>query len=327
MAASTRVERTERLLNLVFCLMAARRPVTRAAIQAAVPGYESDQGDAAFERMFERDKDELRGMGIPVETVLDVNGDVEGYLISTEQYRLPPIDFTPRELAVIALAASVWDEAILAPAAITALRKIEAAGVAAPAHAGDLRMRVQVPASDPALMPMLEAVRERRMVSFDYRSASTGVTARRRVDPWGVVSTAGRWYLVGWDHDRDAERVFRLSRVAGQVRVTATPLTVERDPAVDLTALLAGGQAPDALPTAQVRVAAGQAARLRRMSTTFVDPFEAADIEIAAPSRMQLVSAILGTGAAAVVSGPDDVRAEVVEGLRAVAAVHGGARA
>ena len=182
-----RVERTERLLNLVFCLMSARRAVSRAVIQSSVPGYSADQGNAAFERMFERDKDELRQMGIPVDTVLDVNGDVEGYRIRSDTYRLAPSAFTPDELRIIALAARVWDEAILGPAATMALRKIEAAEGSAPVSAGDLRMSVQVAAKDPALLPMLRAVRERHPVTFDYTGASDDGPKRRRVDPWAVI--------------------------------------------------------------------------------------------------------------------------------------------
>lgn len=315
--------RTERLLNLVFCLMATRRAVSRAAIQASVPGYTGEQGDAAFERMFERDKDELRQMGIPVETVLDVNGDVEGYRIQAAAYRLDPIAFTADELQVLALAAQVWDEAILAPAALTALRKIEAAQGAAPVTPGDLRMSVQVHAGDQALMPLLQAVRERRTVAFTYRGAGDGSAGRRRVDPWGVISQEGRWYVVGHDHDRQAARCFRLSRIEGAVQVTASAQSVERDPDADLAALITPGD-PESPARARVEVRAGQAAQLRRLSRGEEDPFTDAVIGIEAASGMQLVSAILGAGDSARVIDPAATRDAVIAGLRAVASIHGG---
>lgn len=314
--------RTERLLNLVFCLMAARRAVSRAAIQSSVPGYAGDQGDAAFERMFERDKDELRQMGIPVETVVDANGEVEGYRIKVDAYRLDPIAFTAEELRVIALAAQVWDEAILGPVAVTALRKIEAAQGTAPVTPGDLRMSVQLAAADQALMPLLQAVRERRTVTFAYRGAADDIATRRRVDPWGVISREGRWYVVGHDHDRQAARSFRLSRIDGSVQVTATTQSVERDPELDLVALLLPGD-PDVPATARVRVHAGAAAQLRRLSVTSIGPFDEGVIDVAAPTRMQLVSAILAAGESARVEEPKAIREAVVKGLRAVAGLHG----
>ena len=95
-----RVDRTERLLNVVFCLLGASRAIPRWDIRRLVAGYDVDASDAAFERMFERDKDELRGMGIPVETVLDVNGEVEGYLIA-RQTTPEDLNFSAEELALL----------------------------------------------------------------------------------------------------------------------------------------------------------------------------------------------------------------------------------
>lgn len=316
--------RTERLLNLVFCLMAARRSVSRAAIQSSVPGYSVDQGDAAFERMFERDKDELRQMGIPVETVTDVNGEVEGYRIKAEAYRLDPIAFPPDELRVIALAAQMWDEAILGPVATTALRKIEAAQGTAPATPGDLRMSVQLAAAEPALMPLLQAVRERRAVTFAYRGAADASAGRRRVDPWGVVSREGRWYVVGHDHDRQAPRCFRLSRIEGQVQVSASEQSVERDPDLDITALVVPGD-PEAPAEATVFVRAGEGAQLRRLSRSGLSPFADGTIAVHGPSRAGLVSSILAAGEGARVEDPSDVRDAVIDGLRSVARLHGSA--
>ena len=76
-------------------------------------------------RMFERDKDELRSMGIPVDTVTDTSGEVVGYRIVEESYALQPIDFTVDERAAVAVAAQVWSRAAIAPVAGTALRKLE----------------------------------------------------------------------------------------------------------------------------------------------------------------------------------------------------------
>jgi predicted DNA-binding transcriptional regulator YafY len=316
-----RAERTERLLNLVLCLMATRRAVSRAEIHASVPGYGPVASGAAFERKFERDKDELRGMGIPIETVIDAHGDVEGYRIARDQYALPPLDFSAAELAVIALAAGVWDEAILGPSATTALRKIEAVQGQPARAVQESLVRVQVSAADAALLPLMAGLREGRVVTFDYRRSAASEVARRRVDPWGVISKDGRWYLVAFDHHRSATRVFRLSRIVGTVNVTAQPQAHPADPKVDLLSLVMQSE-PESEARARVSVQAGAGAHLRRMADDPLDPFTSGVINVTAPNHLHLVASLCSAGEHAVVEGPPEVRADVVERLQAVARRH-----
>jgi predicted DNA-binding transcriptional regulator YafY len=320
---ASRVERTERLLNLVLCLMSTSRAIPRSEIQRVVPGYAEAASDAAFERMFERDKDELRGMGVPVETVADSSGEVEGYRILAEQYALPALDFTAPELAVIALAASVWDEAILGPVATTALRKIEVGEGSSVRPAAESRVSVQVSAGDAALLPLMTALRERRTVTFNYRAAATKNDSKRRVDPWGVVSREGRWYLVAHDHDRGATRVFRLSRIAGVVTISAQSQGHPVPAGTDIRALVMSAP-PEDSARVQVRVASGAGAQLRRMSGDPLGPFEAGTIDVQAQTVTQLVANILAAGDAAEVVAPGAVRDLVIAGLKAVARSHGG---
>lgn len=314
-----RVDRTERLLNLVFCLMASRRPVTRADISSAVPGYGDAQTDAAFERMFERDKDELRAMGVPVQTVLSIDGEVEGYRILPEEYALDAPAFTGAELAVLALAASVWDEALLAPAALHAMRKIEAAqgGSATSPVAG---LRAHIGASDAALLPLMRALREARSVSFDYQPVGANVN-RRRVDPWGLVSHERHWYLGGWDLDRSAMRIFRLSRIAGPVSVTAVPVSVPRDHSVDLTAVIRGESAGELTPTL-VRVTPGRAAQLRRNGVVIEHSADGDLLRIDRLGGPRLVTMLCAAGEHVRVLEPTDIRDAVVAALERVRDAH-----
>lgn len=314
-----RVDRTERLLNLVFCLMASRRPVTRADISSAVPGYGVDQTDAAFERMFERDKDELRAMGVPVQTVVSVDGEVEGYRILPEEYALDAPAFTGAELAVLALAASVWDEALLAPAALHAMRKIEAAqgGSATSPVAG---LRAQIGATDAALLPLMRALREAKSVTFDYQPVGAAA-GRRRVDPWGLVSHERHWYLAGWDLDRAAMRVFRLSRITAPVNVTATPVSVPRDQSIDLTAVIRGEQVADLTPTL-VRVAPGRAAELRRYGTVVEQAPDGDVLRIDRLGGPRLVTMLCAAGEHVRVIEPPEVRDAVTAALRRVREAH-----
>src|ERR1700730_7541323 len=99
--------KTERLLSLVVCLLSTRRALTAAQIREAVPGY--PDSFEAFKRMFERDKEERRELGIPLETDLASPGDEDaGYRIQREAYELPEITLEPDEAAVLGLAARVW---------------------------------------------------------------------------------------------------------------------------------------------------------------------------------------------------------------------------
>lgn len=229
MSASSQVTRTERLLNLVIALLAAHTPVSRQVVQSSVAGYDPTATTTAFERMFERDKDELRSMGIPIKTVTDAHGEVLGYLIDTSEYVHRDVTFDADELMALNLAALVWDDAILSATATTAVRKLESTGTIqslAP-DAKAIPTFAHVNASDAALLPLMRAVRDRKVVRFSYRKPGADQSTRR-VDPWSLHAEDGRWYLSGWDHERTSARTFRVSRIEGSVTLTAESSTTER---------------------------------------------------------------------------------------------------
>jgi proteasome accessory factor B len=207
--------KTERLLGLVVCLLSSPRYLTAVQIRDAVPGY--PESFEAFKRMFERDKEELRELGIPLETGANSPLDDEaGYRIPRQDYVLPEIRLEPDEAAVLSLAAGVWRRAELAGAAAGALLKLRAAGVdAEETPQPGIEPRLQ--AGEAAFGPLWEAVRDRRPVRFAYRAAGRSEPQQRHLQPWGVVNRHGHWYVAGHDADRGAVRVFRLSRIEGPV--------------------------------------------------------------------------------------------------------------
>jgi proteasome accessory factor B len=213
--------KTERLLSLVVCLLSSGRFLTATQIRAAVPGY-PDSFDA-FKRMFERDKDELRELGIPLETGSNsAAGEEPGYRISRQAYVLPDIRLEPDEAAVLGLAARVWRRAELAGAAAGGLLKLRAAGIdAEETTQPGIEPRLQ--AVEAAFGSLWQAVRDRRPVTFAYRAAGRSSPQVRRLEPWGVVNRHGRWYVAGHDLDRAEPRVFRLSRIAGPVSFAGPP--------------------------------------------------------------------------------------------------------
>ena len=255
--------KTERLLGLVVCLLSTSRYLTAEQIRDAVPGY-PDQDDL-FKRMFERDKEDLRELGVPLETGVNHPFDDDpGYRIRQQAYELPELRLEADEAAVLGLAARVWRRAELAGAAAGALLKLRAAGIDANLDGGDehspvpqgIEPRLGTP--EPAFGPLWEAVRDRRPVTFSYRAAGRSDPQRRELEPWGVVNRHGRWYVAGWDRGRNATRVFRLGRIAGPVKFCGPPGRVTVPDGTDVRELVRDwDSAPAQEHTALLRVRTG----------------------------------------------------------------------
>jgi proteasome accessory factor B len=259
--------KTERLLGLVVCLLSSPRYLTAVQIRAAVPGY--PESFEAFKRMFERDKEELRELGIPLETGFNSAGEDEaGYRIPRQAYVLPEIRLEPDEAAVLSLAARVWRQAELAGAAAGALLKLRAAGVDAE-ETTETGIEPRLLAGEAAFGPLWEAVRDRRPVTFAYRAAGRSEPQQRHLQPWGVVNRHGRWYVAGHDSDRDAARVFRLSRIEGDVRFSgpAGSVAVPQGTDVRETVREWDTQPPAQQRTAVLRVRQGAGLGIRRHAT------------------------------------------------------------
>jgi proteasome accessory factor B len=261
--------KTERLLGLVVCLLSSPRYLTAVQIRAAVPGY--PESFEAFKRMFERDKEELRELGIPLETGFNSAGDDEaGYRIPRQAYVLPEIRLEPDEAAVLSLAARVWRQAELREAATGALLKLRAAGVdASGEETAQPGIEPRLLAGEAAFGPLWEAVRDRRPVTFAYRAVGRSEPQQRHLQPWGVVNRHGRWYVAGYDTDRDAARVFRLSRIEGEVRFTgpAGSVIVPEGTDVRETVREWDTQPPAQQRAAVLRVRQGAGYGIRRYAT------------------------------------------------------------
>lgn len=311
-------DRTERLVTLV-CVLRAKRPfASRAQLIESVPGYAGSASDEALEQMFERDKRELREIGIPITTMKDENETVVGYTIPRESYEMTAIAFTPAELAAINVAAQVWDKARLGSAATTALRKIET--TTDTADTPELPTLVRHRADEAAIPDLLRAAREQTVIEFDYLASGMSQSKRRRIDPWGVVLRGGHWYVVGHDHDRSAVRAFRASRIVSAVKQRKEQVTHAAPDDVDLAALVGSGLHDDDI-TARVRVRAGMGAQLRQRALAPSDPSVDAEIEVRA-DRRELLRMLCASGAGAVVLEPADLREAVSVRLRAVLDAH-----
>ncbi|BBX22603.1 hypothetical protein MTER_20140 [Mycolicibacter terrae] len=322
--------KVERLLNLVIALLSTRGYLTAEKIRATVIGYGDSPSDDAFSRMFERDKNELRDLGIPLETG-KVSGldTVEGYRINPDAYALPAIELTPDEAAAVAVAVQLWQSPELRANAQGAVGKLQAAGVEVDPDRADVL--VAPPAAlpgihraEPALGALMDAVQARQAVQFGHRPSPVAPYATRTVEPWGVVTHSGRWYLVGHDRDRDAVRTFRMSRIADDVTPIGPPGAVARPDGADLRRIVAAavGEAPSGVQ-ARIWVADDRAVALRRAGTVLGRESRAGRdgdiIGVDIGTHDRLAREIAGYGADAVVVDPPSLRDDVVARLTACA--------
>ena len=310
------MHRLERLINLVAALLHAERPLTTEELRNRLPGYAEDHG--AFRRAFERDKEALRDLGIPVvvEPVDDAaQPGVVGYRIPKEAYYLQDPGLAPDELAALHLAASAVR--LEGASGVEALWKL--GGEVAEGGPTSAAAVAALPGTA-HLAPVFAAISARRRVNFTYRGRA------RQVDPWRLSFRNGHWYLAGHDHAADEERMFRLDRLESDVQVTGDDGAFARPAA-------AGAQPPpwemggdDAL-TARLLVDAGQAA----WAASHVGP-EAVEewrpegsvvLAVRVTNRDAFRSFVLGFLDHAEVLGPPELREEMVEWLEVLARAEG----
>lgn len=324
--------KVERLVNLVIALLSTRGYITAEKIRSSVAGYSESPSLEAFSRMFERDKNELRDLGIPLEvgrvSALDAG---EGYRINRDAYSLPPVELTADEAAAVAVATQLWESPELITATQGALLKLRAAGVDVDPFDDGTPVAIASPEGVPGLRGsedvlgiLLSAIDSRQAVRFPHRPSRAEPYTMRTVEPWGVVTQKGRWYLVGHDRDRDATRTFRLSRIGVDVEPIGPAGAVTVPDGTDLRKIVAQTIAETPTGTrALVWVADGRGTALRRAGrSTGARQLGGRDgevLELEISSTDRLAREIAGYGVDAVVLEPQPLRDDVLGRLRAQA--------
>jgi predicted DNA-binding transcriptional regulator YafY len=310
METPAKLDRLERVTDLVLVLLDTRQPLTLDAIAHQVPGYPAEH--SARRQAFERDKRLLRDEGIPVLTERLPGHEQYGYQIDRESFYLPDLDLEPDEQ--IALHLAVAGVHLGDPSGRDALLKLGAAGL------GDVRpIASLVPPA--ALIELFEAVRTHAAASFAYR------TEERRVAPVGLWFRFGHWYLVAWDLDRTAVRTFRVDRIEGEVsRGTPGDALVPEGVTVDVKAALpeepwevegedrvAMRVRVDALEARRVIEEVGEDKVVHRLQDGSVD------LELGVSSFASIRFWVLGLLDHVVITEPDAFREELIAWLAAVA--------
>lgn len=200
------VDRLERLINLTAALLETERPLSRHEIQERVPGYSADPD--TFRRAFERDKDSLRSMGVPIalERIEPSNPEsLDGYLIRTEEYALPDPGLTGEELRALHIAAAAVQ--LSQSDAQTALRKLGGT------LGDDEVINLASVETEPRVASLFEAISAHCAVIFQYNGQ------QRTVEPHRLTHYRGRWYLAGFDRLRSDIRSYRVDRIEGGVKL------------------------------------------------------------------------------------------------------------
>jgi predicted DNA-binding transcriptional regulator YafY len=323
------IDRLERLINLIIALRETRRPLTAAEIRARVAGYGpryGQQDPEAFRRMFERDKADLRALGVPVETTTveplhHFGDDRVGYRIDAARYDLPAVELDPEELAALSLAVQATG---LADDVGWALRKL-AVDTGDPEAAAPIDPGLGLDLHAPHREVLMAALQSRTPVRFRYRALSAGGPSHRTglpertVEPHALVHRRGRWYMVGHDQARGARRAFRLDRIEGAVNTVGAPGAFEQPAQVGVDDVVPAA-APDAPPLAEVRAASEVAwlvaRRARGGGRPAPDGWVDYDVPVGDPDAF--VGWVLELGPDVVVTAPVELRRRIVAALDAI---------
>lgn len=334
--ARSQIPSEERVFSLVLALVASSGGLTKHELLSSVYGYADRyrQGaqPASLERQFERDKEQLRQLGIPVETIDSPgepgNNQLARYRISKAALQVPTgLAFTDRELMMLRMAVLAWREGSLTDDARRAAMKVESLG------GGRDPLSLGVSAgfgtSEPSVPALLAAIEAHQIAEFSYQLPQREVPLGRRVYPLQLHRFEGRWHLIAYDLDRDATRVFLLARISGQVVARERrPEEAARpgDAAALVERAVADMQQIQRDTQVLLRVQPGSRADARFSRDAAVFPVDDGSrvLQFGTVDLHELAALIAGYGAEAVVLDPPVLRDAVIALLRAVDTAHGG---
>ena len=302
-------QKTERLINLTMALLATKQYLTKNEIFSKVAGYEGTP--ETKERMFERDKDDLRALGIEIQ-VGSHNAyfeDEQGYRILESDYELDIGDLSPTELSYLSLASTMWRNQLFAESGALALVKIDShSGSALREDFGTSILSLEN--ETPLFAPLWEAITSHRNISFTYRSRKV---SKRTISPYGLNLWRGSWYLVGLDIDKGEMRVFKVARIASEIKFESKSAAFVVPADFDIEEHLVMLQ-PEPLTAFKARVRIGKCQSLRRQGAVVNIDGEWDRIEFTLGSDW--LERVLWFGPDLILESPTEKVAEVQEVLR-----------
>ena len=307
--------KSERLVNLTIALLATKRYLTKSEIFRTVEGYEGSP--EAMERMFERDKDDLRSLGITIElgTFDPIFEDEAGYRITPSSYQLNLGELDGTDIALLSLAATAWSGAALERESTSALIKLSSMGIDSDSEALSL-LTPQVSGTDQNFVLLTDAIVRRSEIEFEYLSADLSKQVRT-IAPYSMRGESGSWYLVGLDRAKDSVRTFRLDRIVSEVIVSKKSNTF------DIPDQLSDGIQGEAQEFALLRIRKNRGHQLRSLATVVETGEEWDEIRLPIVDSSWLLRSILWHRDDVVAVEPAALRDQVVESLKELRALHG----
>ena len=310
--------KSERLVNLTIALLATKRYLTKAEIFTKVEGYSGDS--EAKDRMFERDKDDLRSLGINIElgTFDPLFEDEAGYRISPESYALQIKDLDTVDLALLSQAALLWQEAALGESAQSGLRKLKGLGLESDLDTF-VDVSVTLRATPEQLPSLIEAVSQRTAVTFEYLDQDLKSQVRQ-VHPYRLSNSRGYWYLIGFDIDRQALRTFRVDRISSSISLQGRAGAYE----IDVDALQAEeAKFLGAMKTAHLSIRKGKAPQLRSGAVVMEKNADWDEVQLQYRSEENVIQRVLWYGTDVIVEEPLELRTAIIRRLEEAVALHG----
>ena len=310
--------KSERLVNLTIALLATKRYLTKSEIFNSVDGYEGTA--ETKERMFERDKDDLRSLGIEIEvgSFDPLFNDEAGYKIKQEKYQFELGDISSTEVSLLSLAAEAWQEASFGDVAQRALLKLRSIGI--PSDELSIPATVQkLNDGGQDLSLITQAIAQSQRLAFAYLDSSLKIKMRSVV-PIALSTRNGFWYLSGVDQKIQEIRTFRVDRINGPIAASAGPKDFQTPTGFD------SSKAPSESPTnsfALIDVRVGKAPSLRALAISTQSLGEWDQVKIPILNLDSLCSLVLWHGPDAFVQEPAELRELVIDHLEALVENHG----
>jgi len=307
--------KSERLVNLTIALLATKRYLTKSEIFRTVEGYEG--APEAMERMFERDKDDLRSLGIAIElgTFDPIFEDEAGYRITPSSYQLNLGELDGTDIALLSLAASAWSGAALERESTSALIKLASMGIDSDSEALSL-LTPQVSGTDQNFTLITDAIIRRSVIEFEYVSGDLSRQVRK-IAPYSLRGQSGSWYLVGLDGEKDSLRTFRLDRIVSEVTVS------KKAHSFDIPELIPAQGSDEVSEFALLRIRKNRGHQLRSLATLVESGEEWDEIRLPIVDASWLLRTILWHRDDVIALDPPILRKSVIDSLEELRVLHG----
>ena len=310
--------KSERLVNLVIALLATKRNLTKSEIFRTIEGY--DGSNEAMERMFERDKDELRSLGIDIEVsgIDPLFEDEQGYRIRSENFQMDTKGYSPIEISYMSIAAQIWKSSTFDEHSQRVLRKLS--GFLVPLDIAELPSISPLSIKTPSFLgDVINAISEKRSMHFLYLDVQLR-SNKRNIYPYSYFSHHGFWYFHGFDLDKREVRTFRCDRVQGEITVSAKAQIFEIPEGVEAYKNLNDDHSKF---EATLRIRKGRGSQLRSLAVSSKPEEEHDLIVVEHVSENILASLILWHLDDVEVISPDSLRTQIKESLQKLVLTHG----